>query len=219
MEITMKWWLSWSDKSKICYRGSPGGGWTWWLGGWPMGIFCINNRFGWNKGWPGGRCDHGLTKAGEFWEAYHRKDEDENRIDDDESNDDEDGVTKAEDLEGLAITRLKMRMTTMTRAKMMMMMARVWQKQEDLEGLAITSTPFLHCGDSQPRRQNKTKCSWYYHHWLSRQDVINFHLFKEWGWIKTKASRTKQWRQKTKQNIFRKLPRSFTKKKIQDRPL
>ena len=67
-----------------------------------MGIFYINNRFWWNKGWPGGWCDHGLTKAGEFWEAYHRKDEDENRIDDDESNDNEDGVTKAG---GFAITR------------------------------------------------------------------------------------------------------------------
>ena len=107
MEITMKWWLSWSNKSKICYRGLPGGGWRWWFGGWPMGIFCINNRFWWNKGWPGGWCDHGLTKAGEFWEAYHRKDEDENRIDDDESNDDEDGVTKAGGFGGAGHHRAK----------------------------------------------------------------------------------------------------------------
>ena len=63
-----------------------------------------------------------MTKSGEFGEAYHCKAEDVNRINDDKSNDDEDGVTKAGGFEGLAITKLEIRMTTITRAKMMMMM-------------------------------------------------------------------------------------------------
>ena len=103
---------------------------------------------------------------------------------------------KQENFERLTIARMRMRIELMMTRAMIMRM--VWQKQEDLEGLAITSTPFLHCGDSQPRRQNKTKCSWYYHHWLSWQDIINFHLFKGWGWIKTKAFRTKQLPRKEK---------------------